>query len=270
MSRPLREVEAEIATLGRPVFDWSSPARVDASRAAIAEWAAADPARAARYAALAAERDAADAAELAAYRAGPRPPPAPERLTETDALRGVRQWLSGDAIWCVVVGDVGTGKSVAARWAVGARSATQRTRFARAVDVARLSTWDDGAELDALETCSLLALDDLGTEGTGEHARTTIRALLDARHESRRRTVLTSNLVGGDLSRWLGERVTDRVLSSYVRVLCRGQSMRTARPESRGTGPAGPPCDERHQTRVDGGSTDYDATTARPGRLNGR
>ena len=233
--RTLAEIEADIAALGRPVFDWTSPARLRESNAAIVVWSGAHPDLAARHDELTREREAVDAAQLAAYR-GLRARPtlaSTPQPRETDALRGVRAWLAGSAQWCLLVGSVGTGKTVAARWAVSQVAQTgRRALLERAVDVARLSTWDDAGRLDALERANLLALDDIGTEGASEHARTAIRALLDARdrcHELRGgRTIITSNLAGrGELSSWLGERVSDRIKSSYVRVEARGQSMRS-------------------------------------------
>lgn len=230
--RSLTEIEAELKSLGRPQFDWSTAPRLAASKAAIAAWEAEHPVCADRYRALAEERDAADAAALAAYRSRRDVPslPAADVSLETEALRGVRSWLEGDTLWCLVVGSIGQGKTVAARWAVGQVLATGRkARLERATDVARLSTWDDAGMLDDIERCSLLALDDLGTEGTSEHARTTIRALLDARHEARRRTVITSNLVNGALSSWVGDRISDRIRSSHTRVQVSGKSLRGAR-----------------------------------------
>ena len=232
-TRTLEAIEAELRALGRPVFDWSQRGLV-ASKAAIAVWEAAHPDLAAKYVELAAERAASDAVALAAYRRLRQRPQLPGltleaalKATETPAIRGVREWLAGPAVWCLILGPRGTGKSVAARWAVEELAATGRwARMTTAVRVGRLSTWDDAGELDRLESADLLAVDDVGTEPDTDHARVTLRSLLDERHERGRRTILTSNLIGGQLSRWLGERITDRILSSYVRVETSGASLR--------------------------------------------
>lgn len=227
--RTLADIETEIRSLGRPFFDWTPR-----SRAAILAWEAQHPALAARYLELAGERDAADTAALAAYQAQrlrPRLPTLTETAaaaaTETDALRGVRGWLQGPDRWCILVGPVGTGKSVAARWAVAQVLDTgRRALLTTAARVGRLSTWDDAGELDRLERADLLAVDDVGAEAANDHARVTLRSLLDARHDRGNRTILTTNLVGGQLSKWLGERITDRIKASFVRVVTSGASMR--------------------------------------------
>jgi DNA replication protein DnaC len=233
--RSLTDIELEIRALGRPAFDWTSRAR-----AAIKAWEVARPDLAAQYSELAAERADADAAALAAYQAQrlrPRLPTVTESAaaaaTETDALRGVRGWLQGSERWCLVVGPVGTGKSVAARWAVEQVIETGRwALMTTAARIGRLSTWDDAGELDRLERADLLVVDDVGAEADNDHARVTLRSLLDTRHDRGRRTLLTSNLVGGSLSRWLGERISDRIASSHVRVETSGKSMRRNNPNA--------------------------------------
>lgn len=227
--RTLTDIEADIRALGRPAWDWSRHAKAN-----LRAWEAECPELAAMYLELAAERDAADAAALAAYRAQrlrPRLPTvtetAAEAATETDALRGVRGWLQGSERWCLLVGPVGTGKSVAARWAVAQVFETGRwALMTSAARLGRLSTWDDAGELDRLECADLLVVDDVGTEGYNNHARVTVSALLDARHDRGNRTILTTNLVGGQLSRWLGERITDRIKASFALVVTSGTSMR--------------------------------------------
>lgn len=227
--RTLTDIEAEIRALGRPVFDWSPR-----TRAAIWAWEADHPDLAARYLELAIERDGADSAALAAYQAQRLRPALPtvtetaaEAAAETDALRGVRGWLQSSERWCILVGPVGTGKSVAASWAVARVLETGRwALMTTAARVGRLSTWDDAGELDRLERADLLVVDDVGAEAANDHARVTLRSLLDARHDRGNRTILTTNLVGGQLSKWLGERITDRIKSSFVRVVTSGASMR--------------------------------------------
>lgn len=227
--RTLADIETEIRALGRPFFDWTPRAR-----AAIWAWEAEHPDLAVRYLELAGERDAADVAALIAYRAQrlrPRLPTITEAAaaaaTETDALRGVRGWLEGSERWCILVGPVGTGKSVAARWAVDRVVETGRWGLmTTAARVGRLSTWEDAGELDRLERADLLVVDDVGAEADNGHARVTLRSLLDARHDRGLRTIMTTNLVGGHLSKWLGERITDRIKASFVRVVTSGASMR--------------------------------------------
>lgn len=227
--RTLADIETEIRTLGRPFFDWSLRARAE-----IQAWEAEHPDLAVRYLELSAERDAADAAALAAYRAQrlrPQLPTVTEAAaavaTETDALRGVRGWLEGSERWCILIGPVGTGKSVAAQWAVDRVNKTGRSALLiSAARIGQLSTWDDAGELDCLERADLLVVDDVGAEADNGHARVTLRSLLDVRHNRGRRTILTTNLVGGQLSKWLGVRITDRIKESFVRVVTSGASMR--------------------------------------------
>lgn len=227
--RTLADIETDIRSLGRPTFDWRP-----STRKTIQAWELAHPDQAARYRELAAELDEADTAALSAYRAQrlrPRLPTVTETAaaaaTETDALRGVRGWLESSERWCLLVGPVGTGKSVAARWAVDRVIETGRwALMTTAARLGNLSTWDDAGELDRLERADLLVVDDVGAEADTDHARVTLRSLLDTRHDRGRRTLLTTNLVGGHLSKWLGVRITDRIKESFVRVVTSGESMR--------------------------------------------
>lgn len=236
LSDPLAANAATIAALGRPQLDWTSKPLLDATTAAIAAWEAANPERVAEYARLCCERDRLHAEADAAYRAKRQRPTMPTRASraadepeENAAIGGIRRWLSGEHTWCLLLGSVGAGKSVAAEWACKQVRATGRSaERIHAAELASLSTWDDAGKLDALERVSLLAIDDVGVEARNEHSRALIAHLLDVRHEASRRTLLTSNLSAPDLKAHLGERLADRIRSDHEMVRVLSRSLRGA------------------------------------------
>lgn len=137
-----------------------------------------------------------------------------DALEDTHALRLVRRWLEArPSPWLVLLGGTGTGKTVAAAWAIahahGAYiSATQlRALMTRAV-------WD-GDDLPDAARSRLLVLDDLGAEKETdpEKFQAALFELLNRRQSERTRTIITSNLSRSrlaDRTRY-GDRVVDRI-----------------------------------------------------------
>lgn len=233
----LQELEATIASLGRPTLSTSTIKAIAASLAQAKAWDAANPEAAARYHALTAqhhaetarlqreEREAlavekalrTQAAKLERSGVGERSLAAASDAKPTEALAVVQRWLPDTSLtWLCLCGAKGTGKSVAATWAVrevirGGGSAA----FRRTSELAKLSQFEAGAaELEQLKRVHLLVLDDFGAELLTDYARAQLHELLDHRHEHYGRTVLTSNLAwigSGSMSERLGERLVDRV-----------------------------------------------------------
>lgn len=231
---PVEELESKIAALGRPERVLLPFNALVASLEAAKQWDLAHPEQAAEYHALCAELNLAireaEARELEAKNAervlrlsavrlersgvGERSLVAARSPTETMALRVVQQWLAGDAPWLVLCGSKGTGKTVAATWAVAEVIRRGDTAaFRRASEIARLSSFEVGAaELGSLARVGLFALDELGAENLTDHARGQLHELLDRRHESPRlRTVVTTNLRASALAERIGERLVDRI-----------------------------------------------------------
>lgn len=142
---------------------------------------------------------------------------------DTEALSVVKRWLGAkDKHWLALCGTPGTGKSVAATWAVREAIRSGGTAaFRRTAEIAKLSGFEAGAaEMEHLKRVHLLALDDFGAELLTDYARAQLFELLDARHEAYGRTILTSNLQwmgAGGMAERLGERLVDRIAHAGTR-----------------------------------------------------
>ena len=249
MSR-IAQLEAAIDAIGRPATTSLALQAIVRSRAEKQAWDAAHPAEAREYFRLCAlletevtraerERVEIDRAERALRSMGAklersgigqRALEAVEKPQDTEALGAVKRWLPDAALnWLVLCGAPGTGKSVAATWAVretirsGSGAAFRRTQ-----SLAKLSAFDVGqAEFEALKHVGLLVVDDFGAELLTEYARAQIFELLDWRHENYGRTIVTSNLPWAELKTRLGERLVDRIgQSGRLSQLSAGKSMR--------------------------------------------
>lgn len=268
------KLEAEIAAFSRPALAFGGPKRtaemaplgrvnvLSRSLATARQWDEAHPIEAQRRAQLIRELEVetqrADRAEqeresierhlrvagarLERSGVGERSLAAASEPQDTEALGVVKRWLAEkDLTWLVLCGPKGTGKSVAATWAVREVIRSGGTgAFRGTAALAKLSAFDAGAaELAHLKRVHLLVLDDFGTELLTEYARAQFHDLLDHRHENYGRTIITSNLmwlsttrdgvtVPGLESR-LGERLVDRMAQAGRRVqLAPQKSMRRA------------------------------------------
>lgn len=259
MSR-IAELQQRIDAFGRPPMRFDGIGAAHASLAAARQWDVCNPVDAAARARLIeeleretmrSEREDAEArateramrtmgSKLARSGVGERSLAAAADADDTEALGVVKRWLPDASLtFLVLCGAKGTGKSVAATWAV--REAIRRGdtgAFRRVSELAKLSQFDAGAaELEYLKGVHLLVLDDFGTELLGDYARAQLHELLDHRHETYGRTVITSNLpwlattrngqtVPGLADR-LGERLVDRLDSAGRKVqLAAAPSMR--------------------------------------------
>jgi DNA replication protein DnaC len=248
--RTSSEIDAEMETLGRPRPELGSIGSIVRGLNAAKEWDAANPIAAARWQALREELEAAQREEKARDRErqhaerlerrlasrldeaglGSRQRDAAMSPKDTEALKAARQWYQGQKAWLLLCGGVGAGKSVAAGWCVvevvkGGGTASQR----KSQELARLSGFESGAvELERLKHIDLLVVDDVGAENVSEWGRAVLFELLDARHEERLRTVLTSNLSPNALASHLGERLADRIREDASVVQVGGTTLRRA------------------------------------------
>ena len=237
------DLEAEINRLGRPGMSLAGFRAVAESLERAKAWDAANPGKAVVYRDLCAQFDRAtkaaereerertalerhlrtSASKLERSGAGERSLQAAAQAQDTEALGVVKRWLGDKGkIWLALCGSPGTGKSVAATWAVreairgGSTAAFRVTSY-----VAKLSGFNVGAEeLEHLKSVDLLALDDFGAELLTDYARAQLFELLDARHEAYGRTILTSNLQwqgAGGMAERLGERLVDRIADGGTR-----------------------------------------------------
>lgn len=146
-----------------------------------------------------------------------------DALQDTPAVARARQFLDGPPGTLVISGGVGSGKTVAASWAVSQRPSSRSLRpggewpvelWPMFLDVGRLLRLPRyGQEANEafrpLEECALLAIDDVGNE-VGDIVGT-LDALVVARHAGKLRTILTTNTKVDEFRRRYGERVYDRI-----------------------------------------------------------
>lgn len=150
---------------------------------------------------------------------------------QADVARSIVGWLRRpDALTLVLAGPVGTGKTHAA-YAIG-NAAVTRGRWVEAWRLhdllADLRPDGDPRAGDRAEGCDLLILDDLGATKVSEWADETITALLDARINAGRRTVLTTNQNGAALAAVWNGRFIDRLNDYALALVMRGESRRKA------------------------------------------
>lgn len=236
--RPLAEIQADLAALGRPRMPVGvDPKAIEAWRVELAAWNAAHPGRQADYVALLDEWDAYDAAQAerhagaaALTRAG-----VPSRVLtaalaarETPAVALAREWLAGPKPWLVLMGGTGVGKSVAAAVAlVDASKARQSCLWVPAVELATRAGGFDGVAFGLrCKGADVLVLDDVGMEHGNDFARSVLSEVLQHRHENEARTVITTNLSGADFARRLDARLVDRIRSACVSKALVGPSLR--------------------------------------------
>lgn len=146
------------------------------------------------------------------------------KLVDTDAVRAAREWTFASAPVLILAGTVGTGKSLAAAWALwdrlvmtspvnmhtGQKIPPDGRLWISAQDVCNLNPqWSpDRAELDHLKAVPFLVVDDVGAED-GVAAK--IDALICSRCADGLRTIVTTNLGVPDFVGRYGERLRDRV-----------------------------------------------------------
>jgi DNA replication protein DnaC len=239
------EILAALEEFNRPKPDFGSFRASQSSLAAAKGWDAANPERAAKRWSLLgqlaeiekAEGDQERAEAIARHvlrniktsGAGEREVAAAQEPDMTwPGLAAAAAWWPTDKTWLVMAGSTGTGKSVASAWLILKTLENGGTAvFKRAADLAGLSQFDAGRdEIERLKRVTLLVVDDFGTENLTDHAGGLIYALFDARHSARKRTVLTSNLVGQSLSARFGERIADRIAQDGTAKELRGKSLR--------------------------------------------
>jgi hypothetical protein len=147
-------------------------------------------------------------------------------LLDTHAMQVARAWLASDAWGVLLLGGVGRGKSMAAAWlwlrlrhldlldADAAHRSRRGVLWLRARALQNLS-WDERATV--LRRCGSaygLVVDELG--GEDERTGQALGDVLEARGDSLRRTVMTTNLDGkGFLDRY-GDRLVSRLRSGGV------------------------------------------------------
>ncbi len=143
----------------------------------------------------------------------------------TAATQAVDEWLAASKRLLLLAGSFGTGKSVAAGYAI------KRTpgRWMHASEIKKAAGFKHEDRMKELETCRLLVIDDLGSEfndGSG-WARAALTELLLVRYDEGRPTVMTSNLDGKAWKAYADPRIADRLGGNLGHVFgTAGASMR--------------------------------------------
>lgn len=246
--RTIEAIRRDLDALGRPrhpgVASVVQPSLVADWRVDLDRWRQANPGGEERYSLLCEEFDATEA-HLAAVARTRRKPGLesvgmPKRvggvlaaLKPASAHTAVAQWLAGPKTWLLLVGTVGTGKSVAAGHAC--QLAVDQGKRALWVDAhgfsSRVGGFEGQRESRRLQSVDLLVLDDLGTEHRTDWVQALLHEVLLVRHEEQRKTVITANETGAQtVEQLLGPRLYDRVRSDCVQVRMTGQSLRGVRP----------------------------------------
>ena len=177
-------------------------------------------------------------------------------LESTQALRGVQRfWRESERRFCVMLGPVGVGKTLASVW-LGMQPAVEAVdrwlewldrsdepladlrrdrlhiptcEWLSAPDVpARWSPWRDERAIGVQplhRDAPVLIIDDLGTERLTDRWVEAFGQLVDYR-QTVGRTVLSTNLPRGTLRQRYGDRTADRLNHSGVALQLSGTSMR--------------------------------------------
>lgn len=155
-----------------------------------------------------------------------------QKPKSTPSLERARTWWPSDSWALTMLGGVGTGKTTAAAWlaqqCVTAGTGRDWLVWIRCSEASRRSLFGDDAEKQARHArhCTLLVLDDIGTEFNGDGWRNWLSDVLDDRYAHGRKTVLTSNLAKEDFAVRLGERLVDRLRENGQAVGTGTESMR--------------------------------------------
>ena len=150
----------------------------------------------------------------------------------TEAVSSVSDFVDGPGTFLILAGGVGCGKTVAACSAAKRGGAFF---FVDALDLVKVGLYGERAEIfwEHAEGAEMLVLDDIGVEPRDEkgYAQAALEDLINKRYNSKRKTILTTNL-SADVFRSKycqgpgGGRLGDRLREAGEWVALTGKSMR--------------------------------------------
>ena len=149
------------------------------------------------------------------------------KMLENPTIERVRRFMASQPGTLVLSGSKGTGKTVAAAWAMqcnveddpAAKKKYERwptelgPKFMDVARFARAPRWNDPMVMQCIEDCWVLVIDDVGLEyldGKGIFL-SLFDEILVHRHDNNLRTILTTNIPPDTFFERYGERVKDRL-----------------------------------------------------------
>jgi DNA replication protein DnaC len=154
-----------------------------------------------------------------------RPPVSDLARTAPEQVRTVRRYIgsieanldSGRGMW--IQGDVGTGKTTLAmlvsKAALDAGRSVAIYSLPRLLNLLREAMNSEGGLLDFMDRLTavdLLHIDDLGAEKSSDWVLEQLYSIVNARYESERAIIATTNLMPDELSEALGQRTVSRLV----------------------------------------------------------
>lgn len=140
--------------------------------------------------------------------------------------------ICAENIGAMFTGEVGSGKTFAA--ACVANALLDRCIPVRMLSLPRLLSdlqgrWDKSELLGELAVCSLLILDDLGSERSTDYALEQLFLIIDTRYRAGKPLIITTNLTAEELKSPADlryERIYDRITELCVAVVAPGHTRR--------------------------------------------
>ncbi len=154
-----------------------------------------------------------------------RPPVSDLARTAPDQVRSVKRYVkaieanldSGRGMW--IQGDVGTGKTTLAmlvsKYALDADRSVAIYSLPRLLNLLREAMNSESGLLDFMDRLTavdLLHIDDLGAEKSSDWVLEQLYSIVNARYESERAIIATTNLMPDELSEALGQRTVSRLV----------------------------------------------------------
>lgn len=142
--------------------------------------------------------------------------------------------LFAENIGAMFTGEVGSGKTFAAACIANAlvdRGIPVLMRSLPRLLAELQGRWDKSELLGELSSCSLLILDDLGSERASDYAIEQIFLIIDTRYRAKKPLIITTNLTTEELRNppdLRYERIYDRILELCTAVVAPGHSRREA------------------------------------------
>lgn len=154
-------------------------------------------------------------------------------LGDSQSVRAVRAWFDAKAKpVLVLLGGIGTGKTVAGAWLMaqhamsGRRGVASYVKMRALANLYRAGFGDDAKEFAEILRAPLLVVDELTTERDADLGRAALHEVIDERASRRRPTLLLANRTKDEIAKHYDARTIDRLRESAVVVTLAAKSMR--------------------------------------------